>query len=286
MAEAKAFIEEWKDFLERFGHLSESGNDLTRAPWRERPEELVDAIRQSSPGGPRAIRMPLSSVDISPPSRWMLGALASRASRYSVLKERMGWAYALGYGLFRPLFLELGSRMVMRNMLKEREEIFYLYLDEVRDALSGRDICSLVVSRKDEMARVGPLVLPEIIYGEEPPPVVSPAATIYRGLATSGGYYRGPARVIRGTSDFSSVRAGDVIVIPYSDVRWSSIFARASAVISESGGILSHSSILAREYGIPSVVSVHHAMSLPDGAMVVVDGFKGQVYLDPEEGAQ
>jgi len=68
-------------------------------------------------------------------------------------------------------------------------------------------------------------------------------------------------------------------VIPYSDVGWTPLFARAGAVIAESGGILSHSSIIAREYNIPAVVSVKAAMNLPDGALVEVDGYKGLVYL-------
>ncbi len=68
-------------------------------------------------------------------------------------------------------------------------------------------------------------------------------------------------------------------MIPYSDVGWTPLFARAGAVIAESGGILSHSSIIAREYNIPAVVSVKHAMNLRDGELVEVDGYKGLVYL-------
>jgi pyruvate,water dikinase len=74
------------------------------------------------------------------------------------------------------------------------------------------------------------------------------------------------------------VQPGDVIVIPYSDVGWTPIFSRAGAVIAESGGMLSHSSIVAREYGIPAVVSVNHACQwIRDGDLLAVDGFKGVV---------
>jgi len=72
---------------------------------------------------------------------------------------------------------------------------------------------------------------------------------------------------------------GDVLVIPYSDIGWSTLFAQAGAVVAESGGILSHSSIVAREYNIPAVVSVPGACSLADGALVTVDGYKGEVIV-------
>ena len=70
--------------------------------------------------------------------------------------------------------------------------------------------------------------------------------------------------MVRGLRDFDRVQPGDVLVIPYSDVGWTPLFARAGAVVAESGGMLSHSSIVAREYQIPAVVSVPGAMRLQD----------------------
>jgi pyruvate,water dikinase len=88
-------------------------------------------------------------------------------------------------------------------------------------------------------------------------------------------------KVIRGASDFEKVEPGDVIVIPYSDVGWTPLFARAGAVIAESGGLLSHSSIIAREYHIPAVVSVPNCMQLTDFQEVSINGFTGEiVFLD------
>jgi pyruvate,water dikinase len=85
--------------------------------------------------------------------------------------------------------------------------------------------------------------------------------------------------VLKGLEDFGKVEAGDVLVIPYSDVGWTPLFARAGAVVAESGGMLSHSSIIAREYNIPAVVSVPGACRLADGTVVSVDGYRGQVII-------
>ena len=110
----------------------------------------------------------------------------------------------------------------------------------------------------------------------------APATTLH-GTPSSRGTHYGVARVIRGIAEFDRVEEGDIIVIPFSDVGWTPLFAKAGAVVAESGGMLSHSSIVAREYGIPCVVSVSGAMSIPDGSMAVVDGYRGIVTLQEDQ---
>jgi pyruvate,water dikinase len=85
--------------------------------------------------------------------------------------------------------------------------------------------------------------------------------------------------LVHGPSDFDKIKSGDVLVIPFSDASWTPLFSKASAVVSESGGILSHCSIVAREYGIPAVVSVTGAMTIVDGAKLAVDGYAGVVQV-------
>jgi pyruvate,water dikinase len=75
------------------------------------------------------------------------------------------------------------------------------------------------------------------------------------------------------------VREGDVLVIPYSDVGWTPLFTKAGAVVAQSGGMLSHSSIIAREYGIPAVVSVPGACQLADDTLVTVNGHNGRILV-------
>jgi phosphoenolpyruvate synthase/pyruvate phosphate dikinase len=86
-------------------------------------------------------------------------------------------------------------------------------------------------------------------------------------------------KVIRSLDESDRLQPSDVLVIPYSDVAWTPLFARAGAVVAEAGGMLSHSSIVAREYGIPCVVSVPRACTLPDGEEVIVDGYLGTIML-------
>ena len=87
---------------------------------------------------------------------------------------------------------------------------------------------------------------------------------------------------MNGIKDFNKVQQGDVLVIPYSDVGWTPLFARAGAVVAESGGLLSHSSIVAREYNIPAIVSVSGATQLPDKTLVTVNGHNGEILIHNE----
>ncbi len=281
---ATALRQEFDAHIQRFGHYSESGNDFSRSPWREQPEVVWRLIMIAEPQDrSRDKKKELSELHLSLMSRTYVEGIGRRAALFSDLRERMSSTYTKGYGIFRRYFLSLGSRLSQRGLLERPDDIFYLYLEELRKALkmdACDDLKTLIVSRKLEMSRSENVCLPELIFGEEEPPFQSFDALSLRGIASSGGYYRGPARMVRGLADFPSVQKGDVIVIPFSDVSWSSIFAKAGAVLSESGGMLSHSSIVARECGIPAVVSVKDAMSIPEGSIIVVDGYSGQVRVE------
>ena len=120
---------------------------------------------------------------------------------------------------------------------------------------------------------------PSRIYGEDPPPplIGGENLTQVKGLAASNGYYKGRLRHVKSISDFTHVEPGDVVVVPFSDISWSPLFVKSGAIISESGGVLSHAAVIAREFRIPAVLSVEGAFRLPDGQMVVVDGFTGTI---------
>jgi pyruvate,water dikinase len=210
----------------------------------------------------------------------------ARLFRYN--RERIGSLYTFGYGLFRNYFLALGDRLSDQNIIEKRDDIFYLYLDEVRDAANakynaGHTLKNLVNERKVAMTECRVKVLPNIIYGDQPPPIEKKSVDKLKGTPTSRGYYRGPIRVIHGLGEIDKLHRGDILVIPFSDVGWTPLFSKAGAVIAESGGILSHSSIIAREYGIPGVVSVPGACQLKDGTLATVDGFKGEITIHSYE---
>lgn len=265
-------------FLERFGHISDSGNDFSRVTWRENPRALAALIDRSAAGTgvddarPAPGLPPLSRLD-----RW----LWRRAARFRLERERVSYTYSRAYGLFRPGALEMARRLAERGALVEAGDVFYLTRAETRSALlsrDDRDVRALSRSRREEVERVADVDMPETIFGDEfvPTPPADPDHAL-SGTPSARGIHQARARVIRSIEEAGRVENGDILVIPYSDVGWTPLLARAGGIVAESGGLLSHSSIVAREFGIPCVVSVAGAMRIPDGSIVRIDGYTGQV---------
>jgi phosphohistidine swiveling domain-containing protein len=311
----EAFQNDLTDFINHFGHLSDSGNDFSSVPWRENPSlvlQMIQAEAQLNKGAePYSESSPISlagdsvrmssgtsdqkvtweTLKLNSMQRLGFRPIYQNARRYRLYREAVSSIYTYGYGQFRVYFLELGRRFVTFGFLAQPEDIFYLHWNEVKalihekiaqsEAGTSCDPVQLTAQRKREMESSRDLVLPEIIYGDDLPPIQDPdkPGHIRYGIPSSGGYYRGPVKVINRIAEFGKLQPGDVLVIPYSDVSWTPLFTRAGAVIAESGGILSHSSIVAREYRIPAVVSVAGAMRLRDEQIVTVDGYRGEVIL-------
>lgn len=111
-----------------------------------------------------------------------------------------------------------------------------------------------------------------------PFPSSDPTATGINGTPGAKGTATGIARVIRSPSEFGRVHDGDILICPYTDPAWTPLFSVAAAVVTETGGVLAHAAIVAREYGIPCVLGVHGATTaVVDGALVTVDGTAGTV---------
>jgi len=276
------FDQDLEDFLTEFGHYSDSGNDCSSIPWRETPELIRQMIAQ--PMMKKSTSSTLSFDDLSIPwqRRYLLKQIYRRSSRFAVHRETISSLYTFGYGQFRRCFMGLGNRLVAQNVIERSDDVFYLYWQELVDLIHQPEKQSQktkIEQRKQEIESSRDAVLPDMIFGLTPPPLTPVADGSLRGIPTSLGTYTGPARILRHLSDFETLNHGDVLVIPFSDVGWTPLFAKAGAVVAESGGILSHSSIVAREYNIPAVVSVTGACRIADGTILTVNGYTGDVLL-------
>ncbi len=287
LPELDNFQNQVTSFIDRFGYLSDNGNDFSFIPWRESPDVVLALILNFTPASKDSKRK-IRLEDLSLRGFARLGFLFfyKRAREFHLLRERIGAAYNHGYGLFRYYYLALGSHLVQRGLIDTAEDIFFLRDEEVRHLVAGASPSptarELIARHKEDIKRFSDITLPTVIYGDDPPPVEDTATEKLIGVPTSIGHYTGRVTVVRGLSDFNKVEEGDVLVIPYSDVGWTPLFARAGAVIAESGGMLSHSSIIAREYNIPAVVSVANATNLPDHAIITVNGHSGEVIIHQE----
>ncbi len=275
-------------FIQRYGHLSNIGVDFSAVPWHETPDLVLRMITTFTPrptAGGKTItfeQLPFTGL-----RRQWAKVLYRRARRYLLYRAQVGELYTIGYGLFRPFFLALADRFLRDGIINTRDDLFMLTHQEIAELARGMSLpgpaSPLAVRRREEMEQHRDAVVPETIYGEIAPPLKQHDTESLKGIPTSRGYASGPARIIRGMQEHGKLQAGDVLVIPFSDVGLTPLFARASAVVAESGGILSHSSIIAREYGIPAVVSVPGACRMKDGTLIAVDGFAGEIRMIKNE---
>lgn len=272
-------------FMKQFGHLSDSTNDLSVSQWREQPDFVVQMAGDTAVDTtPRTSTKSLD--DIMPRLGWFARKMALQARRFQLHREAISYEFARGYGAMRAPFLHIGTQLVEQGILHEKSDIFFLEFEELENILSSHpslDAQSLIAERKAAFEAVEDVDMPDTIYADTFVPLPASRSDkrmdMLRGVGSSIGQAKGPLRVLKGQDDFGKVQTGDIIVIPFSDVAWTPVFAKAAGVISQAGGMLSHSSIVAREYGIPCIVSANGAMRLPDGHAAIMDGASGQVVL-------
>jgi pyruvate,water dikinase len=274
----ESFAHEFQGFLQQFGHLSESGNDFSARPWEEDPAVVLQmVIAQAASGASGALERDPSQ------GNWMAKRWARRVTKRRIDRERVGAIFSQGFYVLHRWTQELERSLEGTGIIKEAGDVFFLRLEELRcladSGLSASEAMERIARRKAEMAASASLSLPDQILGDRilGEAVSVEAADEFRGIGVSRGIYEGTVSVIRSLEESQQFRAGDVLVVPFSDVAWTPLFSRAGAIIAESGGVLSHSAIIARELKIPAVVSVSSACDLPDGARVRVDGLDGRV---------
>ena len=197
----------------------------------------------------------------------------------------------------REALLGFGRRLVAEARLDAAADVFMLRLAELREAVleeHGPGLHALVAERRRQL-EVAKAASPSPYLGPHPEPdeVPSSVAKFYGvagsarveedlivGMGASAGSAEGTARVVHGTEDFERVERGDVLVCTTTTPAWTPLFGAIGGLVTDTGGILSHAAVVAREYGVPTVVGAEVATRLiPDGARVSVDGETGEVRI-------
>ena len=200
----------------------------------------------------------------------------------------------LAWPQLRRMLRELGTRLVAAGAIERPDDVFWLHRAEILAEPAVAPVSVLysdVVAQRRAVWRgqrlvTPPQVLPQGSWWEKafsrwlPASAGEQAGPVLRGIGASAGQVTGTARVLAGPADFARLQPGDVLVASITTPAWTTLFAMASAVVTDVGGPLSHSSIVAREYGIPAVLGTNVATRrIPDGARVRVDGEAGTVTL-------
>lgn len=216
-----------------------------------------------------------------------------------LLDEHTYWMeLAPGYYL-RHLFLAIGRALQAAGCLAQSDDVFHLYLAELRHLGENPTAQhALIDERKATLAYCKQLTPPPFIgaFPTDPPPVnpildilYAPYATmggptedpqLLTGCAASPGVVVGPVKILRSVREVDRLAPGDILVTTMTTPIWTPVFAHAAGIITDSGGMLSHPAIVAREMGIPAVIGTGQAtLILQEGQQVELNGSTGQVKI-------
>ena len=291
------------DYLDRYGHRAVFEMELASPRWADDPRYVLEQVRfhLDHPSAPdarsraadvrRRAEAELAAIPawLRPLARPML----ARARLGAALRENAKSGSAAAVALIRQMCLEVGRRLQAAGRLTAVDDVFHLSLLEVEawltGAWDGTGAGALVADRQARLAAQQAQELPGVIRESSPPAARAqahrtapappvPDGDVWAGVAAAPGAADGAACVLRTPHDGGRMRRGDVLVAPSTDPGWTPLFLRASAVVTETGGYLSHGAVVAREFGLPAVVNVRDAMRLiADGDRLRVDGDAGRV---------
>ncbi|MEZ5309634.1 MAG: PEP/pyruvate-binding domain-containing protein [Microthrixaceae bacterium] len=304
----------WKNFdrfMDTYGHRS-SSREISAPRWIEEPDVIAGLVRAQLrcnpfPLDPRTTeeaaqqrRRSAEDTAFGRARKGRLGGLRRGYLRkvcritqnYTVYRENQRFHLDYLSAYVRRLVLEQGRRLTENETIGEPVDVFLMTKDELWAAIAGRVDTGLGgrIEERREHYLVHRDRLPasflfddvesegEVVDGE---PTDKNTGDGLPGLGASRGTARGSTRVVLGLADLAKVKPGDILVANNIDPGWTSVFPLLAGLVTETGGILSHGAILAREYGIPTVTGVKDAVAaLPTGTLVEIDGSIGRIRMD------
>lgn len=281
-------------FLETYGYHSARELDLLVPCWEEDPtqvfESLCAIVRLSDEQDPaRAYRKQHEAHENEVARIRSKSLLRELEEHRALLKQREELRiYSVKtFFLIRKVYLELGRRLVSRELIKSAEDVFFLDYPEVDQLARGRNVPALLAKleknrtyyqiyrnfpKPNEIRKVRAQA-----PSERPAPI---DADVLRGVPASPGEVEAVVCRIDSVSEVGRLKAGSVLVTPFVDPAWTTSFIHVAGLITETGGVLSHGAVIAREYGFPAILAVPDATRLlRDGARIRMNGSTGQITI-------
>jgi rifampicin phosphotransferase len=291
-------------FLTKYGMRCSGEIDISRARWSEKPTALVPMIlsniknfepheskRKFEQGRLEAINKEnelLERLKSLPDGEQKVRETKSRVDiirNFSGYREYPKYGMIHRYFLYKQALLKEAEQLVKHNILHEKEDIFYLTFEELREVVRTCELkYGLIRKRKDDYTLYEKLSPPrvitsdgEIITGEYKREDLPTGAIV--GLAVSSGVIEGRARVILNMEE-ADLEEGDILVTPFTDPSWTPLFVSIKGLVTEVGGLMTHGAVIAREYGLPAVVGVENATErIKDGQRIRVHGTEGYIEI-------
>jgi rifampicin phosphotransferase len=291
-------------FLDKYGMRCVGEIDITKPRWSERPITLVPIIlgniknfergagqRRFDQGRQNAWKKEqelLTRLRALPDGEGMAEEakrLIDRIRTFAGYREYPKYYMISRYFVYKQALLTEAGRLVQARVLREREDIFYLRLQELHDVVrTNQADDQLIRQRKDAFRSYRALTPPRVLTSDGEAVAgtyrrVDVPAGALTGLPVSAGTVEGRARVILDMAE-ADLEAGDILVTAYTDPSWTPAFVAIEGLVTEVGGLMTHGAVIAREYGLPAVVGVEHATRLiRDGQRIRVHGTDGYIEI-------
>ncbi|RKH19813.1 phosphoenolpyruvate synthase [Corallococcus sp. CA047B] len=291
-------------YLDTYGMRGVGEIDITRPRWSERPTTLVPIIlgniknfepgagarrfeqgRQEAWKKEQEVLERLRALPDGEQKAEEAKRMIDRVRTFIGYREYPKYGIVNRYFVYKQALLDEAERLVQAHVLREKEDIFFLTFQELNDVVRANPVDEqLIRQRKDtfrsHQALTPPRVLTsdgEVIAGAYRRDDLPAGALV--GLPVSAGLIEGRARVILDMAE-ANLEAGDILVTAYTDPSWTPLFVALKGLVTEVGGLMTHGSVIAREYGLPAVVGVEHATRrIRDGQRIRVHGTDGYVEI-------
>src|SRR5438034_383760 len=295
-----------RTWLDKYGMRCVGEIDITRPRWSERPTTLLPMllgnIKNFEPGaGERRFEQGrqeawtreqellerLRALPDGERKAEEAKRMIDRVRTFIGYREYPKYGMVSRYFVYKQALLEEAERLVRADVLREKEDIFFLTFQELHDVVRTNQVDDqLIRQRKDAFRSYQALTPPRVLTSDGE--VIAgayqradlPAGALV-GLPVSAGTIEGRARVILDLAE-ADPEAGDILVTAYTDPSWTPLFVAIKGLVTEVGGLMTHGAVIAREYGLPAVVGVVDATRLiRDGQRIRVHGTDGYVEILP-----
>ncbi len=291
-------------YLNKYGMRCAGEIDITKTRWSEKPTTLVPLIlsniksfepnagnrkfeqgQQESLKKEQELLVRLKQLPDGEQKAKETKRMIDLIRNFSGFREYPKYGMVTRYFVYKQALLKETEQLVQANVTHEKEDIYYLTFEELREVVRTNKLEYQIISKgQDEYKLYEKLTPPRVITSDgetlsgEYKRENIPAVAIV-GLPVSSGVIEGRARVILDMED-ADLGDGDILVTSFTDPGWTPLFVSIKGLVTEVGGLMTHGAVIAREYGLPAVVGVENATKLiKDGQRIRVHGTEGYVEI-------
>ncbi|KAL3832030.1 hypothetical protein ACJMK2_023710, partial [Sinanodonta woodiana] len=298
--------QKYATFIERHGHRCIKEAEFITKSWRREPENLIhvlktilktrtyEHVQQEGISIEEAMSKLKSSVSFL--GRFILKNFIVPKARKAVGEREWGKSTAIRMvDKFKEAYWKLAELMVLEGILPDEELLFFLTQQEIGKLIQTRSakLIAKAVRRRKIFHLQEEIQFPKLTVGK-PVPIKKDdqqhereTKFTLKGMPVSQGSVKGKARVVLSLEEAQHIQKGDILVVCYTDVGWSPYFPLISGLVTEMGGLVSHGAVVAREYGLPCIVSVPQATHLiQTGDLVHIDGSLGLIHKLEDQTAE